>query len=540
MGEQSATGQYLKAIKRRWWIPVLLAAVAVVGVYYRMGAVPPVYQASTVLLVTAPPLMPPEVPGAEAGAAAGAFRATRIDAVEADVRELLRTRVLAERVGRRAGRADIAEVQRSLTVTNPRDTNLIRIQARASTPAAAAGLANAAARELIGYFRQANSHDAREARRFIETQRGEVLERLQAVERRLLRLQGLATIEGAPGAIVGRYYEALGELDNTRRTIRELDARLAAASRRLGRESSTRVSETARLDNPVFRQIQSRLVELEMQRIELSQQYTDAHPRMQQLAAQIDEMRRRLATETETLVGRQVLAPNPIHERLVGDLVNLQVERAGAVARAQALEADVQRRRAAVQALPGIQARLGALMREHEILQNNYRLLSERLQEAVLRENVAAYFPTGLQVVDPAVAPRRPQPTSLPRTAAAGALAGVLLGLLAALTLETGDDKIRTRDDAERALGVPVLAEIPHAAPPRLSPAVWGLAVLLVVGLLGGGLGLSAYADARLGPGHPAGALARLPLVRPAADRVAQAAGWFDVQPVRTTVETGR
>jgi uncharacterized protein involved in exopolysaccharide biosynthesis len=516
---QPTLGQYARAVRRRWWLPLLLAVLAVTGVYYRIGHVPPLYETSAVLLMTAPP-------SAVGAGEAATFRPAG-ETVRSDIRELLRTRVIAGAVARRLGLTDPGQVQRGITVTTPRDSALIRIHARHRTPEGAQRLANATADELIQFFRRANSLDARESRRFIEAQLAQVRRQLEASERRLLAAQRLSTIEGGPGAIVSSYYAAVTALEDARRALREAEARLAFSRARLAQEEPTMVSETARLDNPVFTQIQGRLTTLELEQLELSEVYTPEHPRMQRLTAQVAQLRARLARESQTLIGRETRATNPIHARLINDIVTYEVERAAAQARIAALEQTLPRRRAAVAALPPAQMRLAALTREHEVLQTNYGLLAQRLQEAILRENVTGFFPAALQVVERAALPAEPRPSSLPRTAAAGALAGLVLGLLAAITLESADDKIRTREDAERALGVPVLSEVPDVQP-RLAPAVpviaLGVILVLLAGLLVGAraswspastvvqvvsqrVGVAFGAGARLNPASPDGSV---------------------------------
>ena len=81
------------------------------------------------------------------------------------------------------------------------------------------------------------------------------------------------------------------------------------------------------------------------------------------------------------------------------------------------------------------------------------------------------------------MAPTRPAPSPLPKTAAAAGLAGLVLGIAAALFLESLDDRIRTPQDAERALGVPVLAQIPvqGSLRPSPAPAVFIIAIVIAV-----------------------------------------------------------
>lgn len=506
MNPQGDLKRYLTAIRRRWWLPVLLAAIAVAGVYYRLGDLPPRYAAATTLIVTSPPVSAP-APGAPG--APPPFPSSPATVIS-DIVELIQTRTVAERVVGRIDGADLAQLRRDVSAVWRRGTNLLRIEATGIDPQRAALIANTYAEELMNYFRQTNAHDAREAREFIEGQLADVRSRLDASDRAVLAARNVTNVEGAAASIVGRYYATLEELQGARRQLRETDARLAAMTARLSREERTIVAQTDRVENPAFAQIRSQLIALEVERTQLSAIYTPAHPRMQRLEGQIAALQGRLAKESETLVGREVHQVNPIRSQLMLDAANFQVERAANMAGIAALEQAVAAARGEANAFPRLQFELDRLGRENEILETLYRTLSQQFQDALLRENVAAFFPAGIQVVETAVAPARPQTSSFPRTGATAAGAGFVLGLLAAVFLESLDEGVRTSEDVERALGAPVLAEVPDVALSRRVPAtaVITIALVLIAGLLAGMMWMIART-----PGDLSDAMARLGVV---------------------------
>jgi hypothetical protein len=115
------------------------------------------------------------------------------------------------------------------------------------------------------------------------------------------------------------------------------------------------------------------------------------------------------------------------------------------------------------------------------VLESDFTFLSGRYQEAVLRENQAGFFPASLQLIEAARPPQRPMPSPFPKTAAAAAAAGLVLGIVAAFVLDSSDDRIQGAADAERVLGVPVLAQIPtHGEQPRTVPT----AVIIIIGVV--------------------------------------------------------
>ncbi len=486
MGTQASFDlkQYITFIKRRWWLVVLLPSIALAGAYSQFGHVPPRYSAGTMVEITPSGASSSEIaPRTPVPFAAGP------DVVMNDLVQLLGTREIAQRVARRLGLHDIGDVHASISASMLRDTDFIRIEATAPEPDMAVGMANAASDELINLFRETNSQAATNRREFIERQLQAARQQLEVSDRAILAArQTPANFEGASGSIVSGYFSALTALDDAHRNLRETEQRLAAVTARLNREPSIVISETALVENPTFTTIQARLVDLQRQQIELAQTYTQQHPRLRLLQAQIAGLRSQLTSETRTIVDREVRTTNPIHATLLTTAVALEIDRAVARARIAPLEAAVRSRQTAATSLLQAQSSLALLMREQGVLEANYRTLSQRYQEAVLRENTEANFPAGIVVVERAATPSRAEPTRFRSLAAAALLGGLLLGMMAAIVLESTDEGIRSSSDLERALGAPVLAEVPIANPRRVSPApalfVLAFIILFALGFL--------------------------------------------------------
>ncbi|MDR7522363.1 MAG: hypothetical protein QN168_07870 [Armatimonadota bacterium] len=474
-------GQYLTAVRKRWWLVLLLMMVAAGGVYWRSGDTPPVYSASAVLLVTAP-IIAPVPPVADAGEATRPSAST----VTADILQLIDSRPIAERVARRLGMAGPGEVQAAVSASAPRGTSLIRVTATARTPQRAAELANVTAEEFVAFFRETNRASARESRRFVEEQLAQARARLEASERAIQafneRLQ-MPSLAATTAQIQAAAAAAQQDLENARLTLRETEARLAAIRERLAREDPVVVASRSTSDNPVFRRYQDRLVELEIQRAALAQQYTAQHPRMEQITREINELRSRMTAEARTAVAQEVTVNNPIHARLLNDIVGLEVDRIAVGARVDALQEALRRRRAAAMSLPAAETAFNRLTREHRILENNYTALSARYQEMLVRENLAGHYPTSLQFIEAASPPGRPAPSSLPRMAGVAVLAAFVLGVVASLFLESLDDTIRSPQEAERVLGAPVLAQIPVREEPRTAAGTAAFLLLTLVGV---------------------------------------------------------
>lgn len=75
--------------------------------------------------------------------------------------------------------------------------------------------------------------------------------------------------------------------------------------------------------------------------------------------------------------------------------------------------------------------------------------------------------PNNVRIIDPAGVPKAPARPRTHLALALGLFGGLALGLIAALARDSVDETVRTHQDVEKKLGLPFLAEIPHARPRR-------------------------------------------------------------------------
>lgn len=109
----------------------------------------------------------------------------------------------------------------------------------------------------------------------------------------------------------------------------------------------------------------------------------------------------------------------------------------------------------------------GDLASQRRSLVDQQTVFKQRLDQL----QVNAALATGsAQVVRHAAQPSSPVEPRPTRTAAMAAVVGLLIGLGGALAIDHFDDSIRTEEDVERAVGLPVLAMVPVDPPPDARP----------------------------------------------------------------------
>jgi uncharacterized protein involved in exopolysaccharide biosynthesis len=172
--------------------------------------------------------------------------------------------------------------------------------------------------------------------------------------------------------------------------------------------------------------------------------YKEKHPEVLKVQSQLDEISRRIREE--------------IDRAAQGMESEYNVQKS----REAAMLAAVDQYRAEAQNLSKREIQYGILKREADSNQQLYEILLKRLKETSLTQGLDT---NNVRIVEPAVAPRVPVRPRKARNLALAVMAGLALGLTVAFVLERLDDTVRTPDQVERTLGVPVLAVIPVFAP---------------------------------------------------------------------------
>jgi uncharacterized protein involved in exopolysaccharide biosynthesis len=132
-------------------------------------------------------------------------------------------------------------------------------------------------------------------------------------------------------------------------------------------------------------------------------------------------------------------------------------------ARIASLTATIDRYKHEATELGAGQSQQSQLALEVSLLEDNYKMLVKSYEEARI-DTVQAL--SEIRVVHAAVRPRYPEGPIKIYYAGGGLLTGLLLALGLVLLIDYMDHRIRSRDEIERLLGVPVLASVPHAGLP--------------------------------------------------------------------------
>ena len=202
--------------------------------------------------------------------------------------------------------------------------------------------------------------------------------------------------------LVQQYVQWDTELTQTQIARIEVEQRLTQIQEKLLAQDEIIISSTTIQNNPLVQSYQQRLADLEIALSGARELYTERHPEVLSLQAEIQEVRTKLANEVERVIATETQTINPIHSQLYSQLISTQVELVAINAREQAILEQRNALEGQYTNIPEKELELVRLMREVSVHEDIYLMLMTRYEEIRINEQMHS---GNLQIVDPAVVP---------------------------------------------------------------------------------------------------------------------------------------
>ncbi|MCC7463422.1 MAG: hypothetical protein IT480_13295 [Gammaproteobacteria bacterium] len=316
------------------------------------------------------------------------------------------------------------------------------------------------------------------AQAFLRTQISDYERRLSEAEARLaaFKKKNLGLVPGEQGDYFSRLQAESDAAEKARTALQVAETRRAELVSQLrGQTPYTPVADSASsstrgeggaLDTT------SQLQEAETKLQELLLRFTDRHPEVIALRAQIEELRARRQKELEALrqgrldqSGGHAAYLNPVYQRIQTSLNETNVE----IAALRGELGQHQRRMAELRKLadtaPEVEAEYARLNRDYGVTRAQYQSMVERLEQARITDKADETGVVKFNIIDPPVA--KLEPVAPKR--GLWILAGMLLGLIGGGGAAYAMHLIRPAFQSARALafatGLPVLGTIAIARP---------------------------------------------------------------------------
>jgi chain length determinant protein EpsF len=331
-------------------------------------------------------------------------------------------------------------IGKKLLVKPSRESNVIEIQFTATDPNVAAATANAFASTYMETSSELLADPARNSSAFFEAR---VREARDVVEKAHAKLSAYQQANGITGTD--------DRLDVESARLAELSAQLTTVQEQLS-ETASRTVEAAGakiatspdvMQNQVVQGLRAQGALSEARLRELAQVYGKNHPEYQKAAAEFETLNARLHYEMNQVAG-SVGSSNAINR-----------------GREQLLAAALEAQKKKVLELRQRHDEIAVLQRDVTAAEKSYDAVTQRLSQT----NLASLSQlTNVTMLSEALPPPKPSSPRPVLNLAVSAVAGLLLGIWAALLAERFDRRVRSLSDAESAFGLQVLSEVSSAA----------------------------------------------------------------------------
>ena len=434
---------YLRVAWKRRWTIIGVLLVTVVSAHVFTSFQVPVYQAAATIMIEPANPKVVNIPEVVAIGALEDYYTTQYKLIQSRpiiegviARLNLKKRIPA--VG--ASNDPYLVLLGSSSVEPVKNTRLAMVRFEDPDPALAADVANGIANEYVKYNLDLKQQAAKEAVTWLNQQLTSLNAQTQQSSKALQSYQVKADLLGVQEQRhltqqkiidLSRFYQ---ESQNQRMAI---EAKLRELSR-IARDPAG--AETIVTDDPLIRKLKTEASDLQIERSKLAQISKDKHPDILQLDAQIRQVSQRLQAEIQKL------------------LRALETEIKLAKAREDGLLASVNEARNESRRLNEREAQALSLQREKESNEELYATVLKRLKETGVATMLEANNVRIVEAATPPFSPAKPR-TRLIRILSV--ILGVGLGIGVAFVAESLDNKIRSADDVERAVGLPILGIVP-------------------------------------------------------------------------------
>ncbi|MBO8126469.1 MAG: hypothetical protein H0Z38_04430 [Firmicutes bacterium] len=464
MEQEIELRELFEILAKRKTLIILLVIGAVVASFITSQFMTPIYETSTTIIVEKPSSL--ENPFQQM---------LSMDQPQvADFAEILRSRSLLYTVAKKLDLVEdensqkLKELAEAVSVQSVGQTNLIRITVESPKPEVARDLANGLAQEFITQNELLNRTEARGAKEFIEEQLKIVSEDLAQAEEALRNFQ----IENqifAPEQEVEATLNQLTKLETmqaeTLVSLSELESRQRQVNAQLETVEEKVISSTTIARNPLIQALKTQLNNLEIQLAGALEKYTDEHPTVVSLRAEIEEIKARMKQEAAKVVTAETETLNPMYQALYQKASELQVEELALQVRNETLAKLIAEQEQELVSLPDKQLQLTRLMRNAKVTEEIYVMLKKKYEEVKITE---AMKTANVRVVDEALSPTAPIRPKVKLNVLIAAFLALFVGVGLAFAIEFLDTTIKTPEEVEELLGLPVLGQIPSYLPEHL------------------------------------------------------------------------
>jgi uncharacterized protein involved in exopolysaccharide biosynthesis len=434
---------YLKVLSKRRWVIAGILVVTVASAYLFTSLQTPIFEAAATVLIE--PLQPRVVniqDVAPETATSIEYYATQYKIIESRPIVEGAMRKLRAKHAWLGGFDQYWFLRSKLTVEPVKNTRLVLVKMADPDPNFAAEYANSVATEYVGHNLALKHQAAQDATAWLNQQLSSLKAQAQQSAKALQTYQAQADLVGVQEqrqitqAKAVESHRAYLDAQNQRLTV---EAKLRELSR-IARDPAGAESLFIVANDPLIQKLKTEASDLQVERSKLAQVSKEKHPDLLQLDAQIKQVNQRLQAEIQKL------------------LRAVETEYSVAKSREAALLANVNELRREARTLTERETQALALQRERDSSEELHTAVMKRFKETGIATALEANNVRIVELATPPGLPARPRTRLILMLSV---VAGLALGGGVALLAESLDNRVRSPEDVERAVGLPILGIVP-------------------------------------------------------------------------------
>jgi uncharacterized protein involved in exopolysaccharide biosynthesis len=436
---------YVKLLRRHRWLFAVVFLLTVVTVAVWTYTQVPLFQATATVLIE--PQAPKVLNIQEVTSLGGGYEYYQTQYELIKSRAVVERAIAALRLKDRmpelaAARDPYRVVAGPLSVEPKRSTQLVFVKYEHPDPAFAAELANGIAAAYARYNVESKLSESRRALTWLTDEMSTLKRRVQDSS---AALQDYRVKSGILGLEEQRKITAQKIMDFNKAYLEAQAQRLSIEAklrelRQIARDKSGAQTIFSVADSPLIQKLKAEASDLEVQKSKLLKMYKEKHPEILKIDAQLQQVAQKIEGELQTM------------------LRAVETEYRVAKAREETLLGTVNQLRREGQDLNEKEIQYQTLQRESDANQQLYEAVLKRMKETGITGGLEV---NNVRVVDDAMAPTAPIRPRRTFNLLVSMGAGLVLALAMVLTIEYFDTTIKSPEDVERVLGVPLIAVVP-------------------------------------------------------------------------------
>lgn len=358
----------------------------------------------------------------------------------------------------------VEKLEELVIVVPPRKSNIIQVRASGRSPEQAQKILQCYMDSFVDRHVKANRTDG--SYEFFVDQSQHLLAELEAATAELRDAKNstsLVSIEGEKQNVQTQATSIETAILQNERALAHSEARIAALRKALKELPPELNAETARAPNASADAMRSQLYTLQIQEKDASARFTSLHPQVIALRRQVAETKK-ILDEQEAIRSTTTSRLSSVHLGAQTDLMAAEALAAAQRAEAHSLKEQYDAVRSKIHTLNDNEFRITELTRKTQLLDASYRTYVTNREQARIDQELASGRISNVNVVQPATLVAKPSSPRVPLILLAGFALASLGAVCVAFAAEFLDPSLKTSEQVENELGIPVLFSVPRGA----------------------------------------------------------------------------